>query len=108
MDGIRSRVNGWFYQNIQAKQHEHNTINNTEIPRWANYSLWTTGELILIHGRNWEITNCDLFTDNTLINSFNYDINGRRHSASWGYINNNILNNGVNGGCKPMDVMCMI
>ena len=103
MDNVRSRVNGFYYQTSNGV-HQYNIFNGSRTYRWANYSIWSgLGELILVHGSNWQITNCDLMTDNIAINSFQWDINIRRHSAKWGYVANNNLNNGASGGCHPMD-----
>eukprot|EP00039_Didymoeca_costata_P032877 m.39678 g.39678 ORF g.39678 m.39678 type:complete len:881 (-) comp9581_c0_seq2:341-2983(-) len=112
MTGVRGRVNAFFMQSpagYKGEGHENNAYNGTSTPRLPDFMAWSgagpgdsLGELLLLHGKNWVISDNDLMSDETVINSFNWDANKQRHGATFGILQRNKLWNG-SGGCKPMD-----
>ena len=95
LDRVIARVNAFFAQN--------NPFTQTH-GRWSNYTLEQPGNLIQMHGTNWRITNCDLYSTFNVLTSFN--VNGKIpcdpgnyfpnncHGSSFGYVADNIVYNG--------------
>ena len=88
---VRLRANAFFGANEEF---------TSTRGRWQNYTWASNGAALLINGRNWEVTDCDLYSTTAVISSQRPSClhkvwPGECHAASYGYVARNRLWNGA-------------
>eukprot|EP00051_Salpingoeca_urceolata_P006517 m.86074 g.86074 ORF g.86074 m.86074 type:complete len:580 (+) comp14864_c0_seq1:1233-2972(+) len=115
MRRVTARVNPYVFQNnaiLRGHGHKEQSFNGTSVSRdmpWMNGTdpttpgMWgTSGALVLMHGRNWEITDCDLVSDGSVVYSFDWDYFRHRHGSMYGRLARNKMTHGT-GACHEED-----
>eukprot|EP00041_Stephanoeca_diplocostata_P021865 m.516564 g.516564 ORF g.516564 m.516564 type:complete len:884 (+) comp21929_c0_seq8:155-2806(+) len=105
MQRVRTRVNAWVFSDGPNTTHDgrwqnyswpglnYNTFDHEGAPSYAGSSQ---NSLIMLNGKNFEITDCDLFADVDVLQFYSpgYPGVGHIHGAQYGYIARNRIWNG--------------
>lgn len=88
---VRTRANAFFGANEE--------FTNTR-GRWQNYTWGSNGAVLMTNARNWEVTDCDLYSTTTVISSQRPSCRakvwpGQCHASYYGYVARNRLWNGA-------------
>lgn len=88
---VRTRVNAFFGANEEF---------TSTRGRWQNFTWGSNGAVLMVNGRNWEVTDCDLYATATVISSQRSSCRnkvwpGECHASYYGYVARNRLWNGA-------------
>ena len=101
---VSNNTNGFTMQRVRARVNAFFSLddfNQTSRGRSAHWLPSQTGHLIDLHARNFEITDCDLYSTAFIINSQAFhcksSLPGQCAGAQYGYVARNIFWNGMGG-----------